>query len=72
MSTIALVAAQIPLTELHRADSLTHWRRLTGVYCFPFLNTASNNGNTGFPTVGYHATQEYRRGEPIHGNIEVT
>jgi hypothetical protein len=50
----------------------TDWRRLTGVYCLPFLNSASNNGNTGLPIVGYHATQEYRSGERIHGNIAVT
>jgi hypothetical protein len=28
------------------------------VYCLPFFNAASNNGNTGPPTVGYHVTQQ--------------
>jgi hypothetical protein len=31
-----------------------------------------NKGNTGPPTVGYHATQQYRSGERIHGTIAAT
>jgi hypothetical protein len=42
------------------------------VYCLPFFNTASNNGNTHPPTVGYHATQQYWSGERIHGTIAAT
>jgi hypothetical protein len=29
-------------------------------------------GNTGFPTVGYHVTQQYWSGDHIHGTIEAT
>jgi hypothetical protein len=33
------------------------------------FNAASNNGNTGPPTTGYHATQQYWSGDRIHGII---
>jgi hypothetical protein len=74
--TLALVASWILLSEQHCTDSLTpttnwrilahalipetDWRKLTGVYCLPFLNAASKNGNTGPPTVCYHATQQWK------------
>jgi hypothetical protein len=31
-----------------------------------------NSKNTGFPTVGYHATQQYWSGDRIHGTIAAT
>jgi hypothetical protein len=42
------------------------------MYCLPFRNTASNNGNTGPPTFGYHATQQYWSCERMHGTIAAT
>jgi hypothetical protein len=49
----------------------TDWRRLTSCIVFPFQHRAGNNGNTGLPTVGYHATQQYRSGGRIYGNIRL-
>jgi hypothetical protein len=42
------------------------------VYCLPFSNTVSNNGNTGSPTIGYHVKQQYWSGDRIHGTIAAT
>jgi hypothetical protein len=38
----------------------------------PFQHRAGNNGNIDFPTVGYHATQQYRSGERIQVTIAAT
>jgi hypothetical protein len=59
----------LPSTDWRRRLTKTNFEgrrtRINSVYCLPFLNTASNNGNTGPPTVGYHATQQYQSGERI-------
>jgi hypothetical protein len=69
-----------------RADSEGRRTRTNSVYCLAFFNTASNKGNTGPPTVGYHVTQQeetlppvgdpvmqqYWSGECIHGTTAAT
>jgi hypothetical protein len=52
--------------RLEETNSEGRRTRTNSVFCLPFFNTASNNGNTGLPSVGYHATQQYRSGERIH------
>jgi hypothetical protein len=38
--------------------------------CLPYIAPGRPNGNN-LPTVGCHATQQYRGGERIHGSIEL-
>jgi hypothetical protein len=81
MTALALLASRILLSELHCTDvslrgltpsaSEADWCRLTLCIVFPCQHRAGNNKNTGLPTVGYHATQQYRSGEHIHGIIRL-
>jgi hypothetical protein len=48
----------LPETNWRRLNLEADRRRLT--LCIPFFDTASNNGNTDPPTVGYHATQQWK------------
>jgi hypothetical protein len=63
--------ASIPEADWRRLTPKADWRGLTLCIVFRFQHRAGNNGNTGFPSVGYHVTQQYRSGERVHGNIQL-
>jgi hypothetical protein len=39
------------------------------VSCLLYITPSWSNRNTGLPTVGCHATQQYRSDERIHGSV---